>query len=168
MSDVLRDLWIMLFSWSHCKNTKSKNVWFSTVPLGHNKLNSMVKTMMAISRMKGYFTNHSLRTTAMSRLCQEGVDDKLIREAPEHRSEALRSLQKGTKQRNNYLSFENSTRPVQRNNNQTKCYCCTISKCFGWGQLLWIFQLEIVILPLTNAKKSFKLLSYNWQMQERL
>ena len=56
----------------------------------------MVKTMMAISRMKGYFTNHSLRTTAMSRLCQEGVDDKLIREAPEHRSEALRSLQKGT------------------------------------------------------------------------
>ena len=53
--------------------------------------------MMAKAGIKGYFTNHSLRATAMSGLCQEGVDDKLIREATGHRSEALRSLQTGNK-----------------------------------------------------------------------
>ena len=39
----------------------------------------MVKMMMAKAGIKGYFTHHSLRATAVSRLPQEGVNDKLIR-----------------------------------------------------------------------------------------
>ena len=70
---------------------ENRAIWFSTIPLDHNKLNSMVKTMMAESGVKGYFTNHSLRATTVSRLSREGVDDKLIRGVTGHRSEALQS-----------------------------------------------------------------------------
>ena len=47
---------------------KGKSVWYSTVPLGHKKLNSMVKIMMSEAGVEGYYTNHSLRATAVSRL----------------------------------------------------------------------------------------------------
>ena len=49
---------------------KDKSVWYSTVPLGHNKLNSIVKTMMSEADVEGFYTNHSLRATAVSRLFQ--------------------------------------------------------------------------------------------------
>ena len=70
---------------------ENRDIWFSAIPLDHNKLNSMVKTMMAEARVKGYFTNHSLRATTFSRLSREGVDEKLIRRVTGHRSEALQS-----------------------------------------------------------------------------
>jgi hypothetical protein len=70
---------------------KDKSIWFSAMPLGHNKMNSMVKCMMSKAGVKGYFTNHFLRATTVSRLFQEGVDKKLIRGVTGHRSEALNS-----------------------------------------------------------------------------
>ena len=51
----------------------------------------MVKMMMAKAGIRGYFTRHSLRATAVSRLSQEGVKDKLIRGVTGRRSEALQS-----------------------------------------------------------------------------
>ena len=51
----------------------------------------MVKMMMAKAGIKGYFTHHSLQATAVSRLSQEGVNDKLIRGVTGHRLEALPS-----------------------------------------------------------------------------
>ena len=35
---------------------KGKSVWYSTVPLGHNKPNSMMKTMMSEAGVEGYYT----------------------------------------------------------------------------------------------------------------
>jgi len=49
----------------------------------------MVKCMMKKSGVRGHFIYHSLRATAVSRLFQEGVDEKLIRGVTGHRSEAL-------------------------------------------------------------------------------
>ena len=51
----------------------------------------MVKMMMAKAGIRGYFTHHSLRATAVSRLSQEGVKVKLIRGVTGHRSEARQS-----------------------------------------------------------------------------
>lgn len=56
----------------------------------------MVKMMMDKAGIKGHFTNHSLRATAVSRLSQEGVNDKLIRGVTGHRSEALQSYKRET------------------------------------------------------------------------
>ena len=77
---------------------KGKSVWYSTVPLGHNKLNSMVKTMMSEAGVEGYYTNHSLRATAVSRLFQNDVDDKLIKGVTGHRSEALQGYKRETEE----------------------------------------------------------------------
>ena len=43
----------------------------------------MVKTMMSEAGVGGYYTNHSLRATAVSRLFQNDVDDKLIKVIPQ-------------------------------------------------------------------------------------
>ena len=77
---------------------KGKSVWYSTVPLGHNKLNSMVKTMMSEAGVEGYYTNHSLRATAVSRLFQNDVDDKLIKGVTGHRSDALQGYKRETEE----------------------------------------------------------------------
>jgi len=77
---------------------KGKSFWYSTVPLGHNKLNSMVKTMMSEAGVEGYYTNHSLRATAVSRLFQNDVDDKLIKGVTGHRSVALQGYKRETEE----------------------------------------------------------------------
>ena len=75
---------------------EGKSVWYSSVPLGHNKLNTTVKTMMSEAGVKGYYTNHSLRATAVSRLFQNDVDDKLIKGVTGHRSKALHGYKRET------------------------------------------------------------------------
>ena len=42
--------------------------------------------MMSEAGVEGYYTNHSLRATAVSRLFQNDVDDKLIKGITGHRS----------------------------------------------------------------------------------
>ncbi|CAH3175875.1 unnamed protein product [Porites lobata] len=63
----------------------------------------MVKMMMAKAGIKGYFTHHSLRATAVSRLSQEGVNDKLIRGVTGHRLEALPIHLTGRRETNEQL-----------------------------------------------------------------
>ena len=66
--------------------------------LGHNKLNSMVKTMMSEACADGYYTNHSLRATAVSRLFENDLDDKLIKGVTVHRSDALQGYKRETEE----------------------------------------------------------------------
>ena len=68
------------------------------MPLGHNKLNSMVKTMMSEAGVEGYHTNHSLRATPFSRLLQNDVDDKPIKGVTGHRSDALQGYKRETEE----------------------------------------------------------------------
>ena len=68
------------------------------MPLGHNKLNSMVKTMMSEAGVEGYYTNHSLRPTAVTRLFQNDVDDKLIKGVTGNRSDALQGYKRETEE----------------------------------------------------------------------
>ena len=69
------------------------------MPLGHNKLNGMVKTMMSEAGVEGYYTNHSLRAkTAVSTLFQNDVDDKLIKGVTGHGSDALQGHKRETEE----------------------------------------------------------------------
>ena len=47
---------------------------------------------------EGYYTNHSLRATAVSRLFQNDVDDKLIKGVTSHRSDALQGYKRETEE----------------------------------------------------------------------
>ena len=59
----------------------------------------MVKTiMMSEACADGYYTNHSLRATAVSRLFENDVDDKLIKGVTVHRSDALQGYKRETEE----------------------------------------------------------------------
>ena len=76
------------------QNYEQKKFWYCSVPLGHNTLKNVVQSMMKEAGVDGFFTNHSLRATAATRLFQENVDDKLIRGVTGHRSESLQSYKR--------------------------------------------------------------------------
>lgn len=46
---------------------ETHDVWFSCQPVGHNFLSNVVRDIMSDAGIEGYYTNHSLRTTACSR-----------------------------------------------------------------------------------------------------
>ena len=77
---------------------KGKSVWYSTVPLGHNKLNTMLKAMVSEAGVEGYCTNHSLRATAVSRLFQTDLEEKRIKRVTGHRSDALQGYKRETEE----------------------------------------------------------------------
>ena len=58
--------------------------WFSRVPIGHNKLADTVPCLMREAGIDGYFTNHSLRVTATTRLYDAQVDEASIMERTGH------------------------------------------------------------------------------------
>ena len=77
--------------------TKQDLPWFSSVPVGRNKLNKMVQKMCADAGISGKSTNHSLRATGALQLFQANVPEKVIQERTGHRSlEALRLYAKRT------------------------------------------------------------------------
>ena len=57
--------------------------------LGINKVRSVVKDMLKHAGLDGFFTNHSLRQTAATRLFQAGQNVKLIKEVTGHISDAV-------------------------------------------------------------------------------
>ena len=61
-----------------------QDCWFTAVPLGHNTLNNMMKTMCKAAGITGHKTNHSLRATTATRLFHAGVDEQLIMEHTGH------------------------------------------------------------------------------------
>ena len=58
----------------------------------------MVKIMMSEAGVEGYYTNHSLRVTAVSRLFQNDVNDKVIKGVTGHRSDALQGYKGETEE----------------------------------------------------------------------
>ena len=54
----------------------------------------MCSIVIFILFYSGYFTNHSLRASAATRLFNEGVDEQLICEQTGHRSSAVRAYKR--------------------------------------------------------------------------
>ena len=63
-----------------------ENCWFKRTPLGHCKLAEVVSRLMKSAGVLGYFTNHSLRVTAATRVYDAQVDEATIMERTGHRS----------------------------------------------------------------------------------
>jgi integrase len=62
----------------------------------NNSITSVVSTLCNDGGLHGYRTNHSLRTSAATRLYQAGVDEQLITEVTGHRSNAVRNYKRTT------------------------------------------------------------------------
>ena len=57
---------------------RKADVWFGCSPLGHNVLRNTIRRLFEHAEIPGFYTNHSLRTTAATRLFDAGVDEHLI------------------------------------------------------------------------------------------
>ena len=72
--------------------------WFANIPVGRNKLNTMVKRMCEAVGLPPR-TNHSLRVTKSTTLFSKNISKKLVQEVTGHRSlECLRRYEKSTEQ----------------------------------------------------------------------
>lgn len=72
----------------------SENVWYSCQRQGIHQLTKTVKRLCSAAGLEGFFTNHSLRATAASRLYEKQFDEQLICETTGHRSSAVRSYKR--------------------------------------------------------------------------
>lgn len=69
--------------------------WFTSRPIGHNVLRTMLQKMCSAVGLSGYYTNHSLRATLATRLYQEEVSEQVIMEMTGHKSlEGVRSYKR--------------------------------------------------------------------------
>ena len=63
-----------------------EDVWYSCTPVGHNTLASTVSHILKQAGVSGFFTNHSLRATSVTRLFDAGLDEQLIMARTGHSS----------------------------------------------------------------------------------
>lgn len=80
------NIFIFLFSSPSCgkcdafylrpKTAPKGSVWYDSVPVGIHTLQQTVTKMCKEAGFDGYYTNHSLRATAVTRLYAAGVDKK--------------------------------------------------------------------------------------------
>ena len=72
---------------------------YSNTPLGHNKLRNIVANICKQAGIQGYFTNHSLRTTAATLLYHVGIEEQLVMERTGYHSlEGIRNYKCTCKQ----------------------------------------------------------------------
>ena len=63
-------------------------------------LQSTISKLCRQAGFDGFFTNHSLRATAATRLYNAGVDEQLIAEKTGHRSDAIRTYKRTSDEQN--------------------------------------------------------------------
>ena len=62
----------------------TEDCWYQATPKGHNVLGGTVCRQCMIAGLQGHYTNHSLRTTAATRLFEAGIDEQLIMQHTGH------------------------------------------------------------------------------------
>ena len=75
---------------SPCKsfNPAKDEVWFCSVPLGHNSLENMLRAMTSRAGIQPYLTNHSIRATTVTVLSAANYESRHIKAITGHQSEA--------------------------------------------------------------------------------
>ena len=67
---------------------ESDSVWYCNSPLGKNTLGSLMKTISVDSKLSQEYTNHSIRSTAVSVLNNNNVEARHIMRVSGHKSES--------------------------------------------------------------------------------
>lgn len=68
--------------------------WFANAPIGIHSLGAVISKMCARAGFVGFYSNHSLRATAATRLFAANVDEQLIKLKTGHSSDAVRSYKR--------------------------------------------------------------------------
>ena len=75
---------------SPCKssNPAKDEVWFCSVPLGHNSLENMLRGMTSRAGIQQYLPNHSIRATTVTVLSAANYESRHIKAITGHQSKA--------------------------------------------------------------------------------
>ena len=68
--------------------------WYQDRPAGKNRLRDVVKDMCKKAGFPGFYSNHSLRGTAATRMYRCNIDEQLIQEITGHRSLAVHAYRR--------------------------------------------------------------------------
>lgn len=82
----------------------SGDVWYSCQPQGMKQLTKTVQKLCQQAGLSGYYSNHSLRASAASRLYQHRFDEQLICETTGHRSSSVRSYKRTSEEQKKEIS----------------------------------------------------------------
>ena len=72
------------------KKKYDSECWYLDKAVGINKLQGLVHEVCKDAGLPGYYTNHSLRATATTRMYHSGLDEQIIQEVTGHHSIAVR------------------------------------------------------------------------------
>ncbi len=75
-------------------NPKNPHVWYSCLPIGVHTLAKVIAKMCEAGGLGGKSSNHSLRSTAATRLYQNGVEEQQIATLTGHHSVAVRNYKR--------------------------------------------------------------------------
>lgn len=72
----------------------TEDEWYSDVRIGINTISKVVRKLCDKAGFEGFYSNHSLRATAATRMYNADVPEQLICEKTGHRSDAVRSYKR--------------------------------------------------------------------------
>lgn len=105
----------------------SINCWFSNVVVGINTLGSVVAKLCSSAGFVGYFTNHSLRATAATRLFAANVDEQLIKLKTGHSSDAVRSYKRVNEKQLSNMTDVICNKMSKRNETESEKNNCSVA-----------------------------------------
>ena len=114
--------------------------WYGEQVVCLNSIRKVISTLAENAGLQGFFTNHSLRCTGITRLFQAGVDRKLVKEFSGHSSDAVDAYQITSdaqrKQISSVIAGESDTKSTEKQVKSTdlaiemnvdlcsdECYC---------------------------------------------
>ena len=68
------------------KISNLKQPWYTKQRVGYNTLKGFIPKLFATSGLKGFYTNHSLRATSITRMFKADVPEKIIAEKSGYKS----------------------------------------------------------------------------------
>ena len=77
-----------------CKKKPEPYCWYLNRPVGANKLRDTIKELCKKANLPGFYSNHSLRSTAATKMYRANIDEQLIMEITGHRSLSVRSYKR--------------------------------------------------------------------------
>ena len=84
LSEKKQDLWL-------CPKRKVKNedpVWYDNTAVGHDTLNNVMKSLSVDAKLSQIYTNHSIRSTSITKLDENNIASRHIQAVSGHKSEA--------------------------------------------------------------------------------
>ncbi len=70
------------------------HTWYQDRPLSINAIAKVVNMLMTRAGIPGYFTNHSLHMTVVTRMFNAGIEEQVVKEHTGHKSDAIRAYKR--------------------------------------------------------------------------